>query len=136
MMLLVRTLALGALFFGSCLAQNNPLIGVWQTQISDAYGYPSSVELLFTQNSFSQTSQSTAQRTYMGGPYQILNGGTLRWYIRQAYPTQTCSTVGCTPVYWPDSEGYFFKLIGSNTLLLNPSACAQNPCPLTYRRVQ
>ncbi len=131
---LSRTITLFALLAGTGLAQNNPLVGVWQATVSDAYGNPAKVELVFTPTSFTQSSRSSAQQTYEAGPYRILGSGMLRWYLQQTFPNQQCSTVGCSPIYWPPSEGFFYRFIGANTLQMNPAACAQNPCPLTYSR--
>jgi hypothetical protein len=133
---LSRIAVIFALLTGTGLAQNNPLVGIWRATESDAYGNLSTVELVFTPNSFTQSSKSSAQQTYEAGPYRILGGGMLRWYLQQTFPNQQCSTVGCSPIYWPPSEGFFYRLIGANTLQLNPSVCAQNPCPLTYTRVR
>lgn len=124
-------LALG----GPALARTPSLVGVWRAVVPDAYGAPAAVELVFTGNTYSQTTQSAAQRVYMAGTYQTTSAGLLRWTIRQAFPREQCSTVGCSPIYWPDAESYTFALRG-DTLVMNHSSCAQTPCPIAYRRVR
>jgi hypothetical protein len=110
--------------------------GVWHGSYEDPTGGHAEIELVLQENrSWSQTTQYAAgTNVYLSGTYEVFPElSRLRTTIEDAYPTEFCSTLGCTPIRYPDSESFRFEQPEANTLVLTGS-CTLPGCTIRYSR--
>lgn len=116
------------------VAQNNPMIGVWQAQVNDVSGGPQQVTVVIQANgTYSEQWRGANNLLTNTGRWSVVQGNIVRFEIVDWQPRQWCGPLGCTQIQRPPGSTVRVTFQGNNTLV------AQNldgNGGIIYQRVQ